>query len=470
MSAFGTAAAGGGWAMRPVGGWTVPLWQLSFAQANYLLCLAALGPTQTERGRPAQPDCDIAKEEHMNGIRWITRGVFLAVFLVTSVEAAWTAGNLEIYVFNIGQGDSQLIVSPSGKTLLIDVGEMNWNSGQVAQSVAAKIRQIMGSGCNHLDYIVATHLHLDHIGYVEKGGIWALLEKHGFTVGKLIDRDAGVWQDANGDGVAAEDEILWHNVGTTSGTAWKWVGYVTDPANAAKLHREIALVGSSSQIDLGPGVTVTIVESDAQGVKMADGQTDVGGNHLGQSNCPSENDYSITLKVTFDKLDYVAGADTDGAYQSSPNGYTYNNIESVMASRIGRVEVLRVNHHGSDHSSSPMYLNTLDPDVSVITCGSTNTYGHPDQDALDRLLATSKVYLTEKGDPSRNYGSAVIANGDVMIKTSDGVHYTVNGDSYVATDAGGSNAQSLRQQLLARIAQIEQELAQLKALVQKIPE
>ncbi|MBA7683930.1 hypothetical protein ES703_92318 [subsurface metagenome] len=183
-------------------------------------------------------------------------------------QGLWEQGNFEVYVFKVGQGDSQFIVSPTGKTLLIDVAEMNWNSGKVAEMIAGKIREIMGSDFNHIDYIVASHLHLDHIGYVEYGGIWTLIEKHGFTVGKLIDRDSGVWKDKNHDGKCdPEKEIVWHHAGTTSGTAKKWLCYVTDPANAEKLNREIAIVGSTEQIDLGPNVVVTIVESDAKGIK-----------------------------------------------------------------------------------------------------------------------------------------------------------------------------------------------------------
>jgi hypothetical protein len=123
----------------------------------------------------------------------------LFVFVSQAVAVGtWTRGNFEIHVFQVGQADSQLIVGPTGRTLLIDVGERTWNSTQGAKAVAQKIHQVMGSNYNRLDYIVATHLHADHIGYFGRGGIWALIENHGFTVGTLIDRDAGVWSDANG--------------------------------------------------------------------------------------------------------------------------------------------------------------------------------------------------------------------------------------------------------------------------------
>ena len=111
---------------------------------------------------------------------------------------------------------------------------------------------------------------------------------------------------------------------------------------ASRLNRQTPIVGSTSQINLGQGVTVTVVQSDAQGVMMQDGQTPVTGDHTGETNPPSENDYSITLKVSYGSLDYVTGGDTDGDYDTSGYGYTYNDVESVIAPRIGQVEILRV--------------------------------------------------------------------------------------------------------------------------------
>ena len=393
--------------------------------------------------------------------------ILICLFVPTCLFAqTWTQGSFEIHVFQVGQADSQLIVGPTGRTLLIDVGERlqnNPGSSQGVQSVAQKIRQVMGATCDHIDYIVATHLHADHVGLNAQGGIRALIETHGFTAGKLIDRDAGVWNDTNQDGLATENEITWHNAGYVTGPAWRWIGYATNPDNVIRFHREIAVVGSSSQIDLGPGVTVTIIESDAQGVSMQNGQTNVGGDHTGQPGRPSENDYSITLKVSFGRLDYVTGGDTDGNYDTGGGGYTYNDVEAVIAPRIGRVEVLRANHHGSDHSTNPTYVNTLDPEVSIISCGA-NGYGHPRQVILDRLSATSTVYLTEQGNPNRNYNNVTVVNDDIVIRSSDGVNYTVNGNAYVASEP------PLRQQILQRMAQIERELAALRTLAQQLPD
>ena len=105
----------------------------------------------------------------------------------------------------------------------------------------------------------------------------------------------------------------------------------------------------------------------------------------------------------------------------------------TVADEVDDVDVMRVNHHGSDHSSNATFINQLDPEVSIISVGDDNTYGHPRQTVMDLLLATSDVYLTERGDPTTDIGDAVVA-GTVVVKTSDGASYTVNGVAYTATE------------------------------------
>ena len=353
----------------------------------------------------------------------------------------WTPGTLEIHVLNIGQGESQLIIGPTGKTMLIGISEDNWNTNQGATWVASEIRRITGS--SHLDYVMATHWHLDHMGYAGYGGIWSLLEQQGITADVLIDRDGGTWVDANSDGICDPDlEVVWHNAGTVSGTARNWVCWATDPTTIGGQIRQVAQINSTTQIDLGlaDGVTVKVVQVDAQGVMQMDGVTPVAGDHTLDALPTSENDYSITIWLNWGKFDFVAGGDTDGEYTTSSFGYSYNDIETNVAARINQeVEVIWVNHHGSSHSTNANYVSTLNPDAAIFSAGSTNTYGHPDQGVLDRLYNNGTMrYLTQMGDPTRNYYDSVIVNGNVTVQVTDGINYTVNGDPYVATDPAGS--------------------------------
>jgi beta-lactamase superfamily II metal-dependent hydrolase len=61
-----------------------------------------------------------------------------------------------IYYFDVGQGDSELVVAPSGKTMLIDA-----STGSAGKTVVADLKKL---GIQKLDLVVATHPHEDHIG------------------------------------------------------------------------------------------------------------------------------------------------------------------------------------------------------------------------------------------------------------------------------------------------------------------
>lgn len=48
-------------------------------------------------------------------------------------------------------------------------------------------------------------------------------------------------------------------------------------------------------------------------------------------------------------------------------------------------DILKVAHHGSRYSSSSDFINSCSPEVSIISVGNPNSYGHPSEDVLDRL-------------------------------------------------------------------------------------
>lgn len=387
-------------------------------------------------------------------------------------------GEVSVYWFDVEQGDSQLIVGPTGKTLLIDLGETAWNSKGTstnATKIEATIRSICGTGTSPvaLDYVMGSHHHLDHIGYAWNSqdtpgyvgnGIYQLLTPttlggFGFTVGALLDRDGGTWTDANGDGkctVGTSDspsnEIAWNNAGTVSQTSRRWICWLYGPAGQAdraniegKVVR-LTNTGAWPAIDLGTGVTATILNANGKDTMQADGVTPVSGNHVNDATPPSENDYSVAVKITFGKWEYATAGDSDGEYNTSPYGYSYNNIEAKLGPLYGNVETMRANHHGSDHSSGQAYLNTLRPETVFFSCGS-NTYGHPSQRIIDAL----KVLTTEKGTGADmyiannpcatgiNYSGMLNQNGDVVLRTTGGgTGYTVTYDTgtrtYVAYD------------------------------------
>ncbi|MBI5964086.1 MAG: S-layer homology domain-containing protein [Chloroflexi bacterium] len=319
-------------------------------------------------------------------------------------SGTWISGNLEIHHINIGQGDSTLIVGPTGRTLLFDAGESNWNSSIKAQIIGPYIESVLG--CKSLDYVVISHFHLDHIGYVEYGGLWHLVETQGFTVGTTVLRDYTTY------------------LGDISGTFTNWKSYL-EGAGQAKLN-PITAIDGSSQVNLGAGVSFNMVTHDGNGAIIA-------GDFHGDASPPSENDYSLGAVLSFGDFDEWIGGDLDGNYEIGGFGYTYHDIELSVAREVGDVDVYKVNHHASSHSSSATFVNQLDPEVSIVTVGDGNTYGHPTQPVMDLLLGTSTVYMTERGNVNTNIGSAIVA-GHIVIKTTNGSNYTVNGTSNTATE------------------------------------
>jgi len=398
-----------------------------------------------------------------------------------STAGTWRQGELNVYWLDVEQGDAQLVVGPTGRTLLVDAGENAWNSTGAdtnAARLASRIKAICGvSGPVHLDYVLASHHHLDHIGYAANpndtstvgNGLYRLLTPagEGFTVGTLIDRDGGTWVDTNGDGdcdvgtsADPSNEIAWHNAGTTSQTSRRWICWLYGPAGQADRATIDGRVVTATNdaawpaIDLGAGVTAEIVQANAKGVMQADGVTPVSGDHTADGTPPSENDYSVALKLTRGRFEYATAGDTDGEYATSSNGYTYNDVEASLTTAFGNVETARANHHGSTHSSSTTYVAALAPETAFISCGA-NSYGHPANRVLDAFrqvanergtgadifLANNPCDDVDGTGAAIDYAGTFNQNGDVRLATTDaGASYTIDYDagsrSYVTYDEG----------------------------------
>jgi beta-lactamase superfamily II metal-dependent hydrolase len=82
------------------------------------------------------------------------------VALFFFVRFAPAASTLEFYFIDVEQGNSMLVVSPSGESLLIDAGSAG-NEGRDAKRVMTAIRK---AGLSRIDHLVVTHYHNDHYG------------------------------------------------------------------------------------------------------------------------------------------------------------------------------------------------------------------------------------------------------------------------------------------------------------------
>jgi len=113
------------------------------------------------------------------------------------------------------------------------------------------------------------------------------------------------------------------------------------------------------------------------------------------------NEASIVLKIVYGEVSFLLMGDAD----------TY--VEKNILERANvEATVLKAGHHGSDTSSSEQFIQAVKPDVTILSYGKDNSYGHPDAEVKSRLERLS----------SQIYGTAEV--GNIVVET-DGVDYNV---------------------------------------------
>lgn len=349
--------------------------------------------------------------------RWQDRAEREANAERTRVSSITDVG-LTVIFFDLGQADGMLIYH-QGKTLLMDAGEARVSAdADRYHAIAATLQKLTGK--KHLDAFVLSHYHRDHVGNSNAGtGLWGVLDD-GVTIGTLYDRGSIIYGDAPKGDVQIDYE--------RAVPGWLSSGKV-------KAHVALKL---GDAIDLGPGIEVRVVAVNGNGMfekLMADKPDDL-------SIYPaSENDYSVGLKVSFGDFELFTAGDLTGAtvhkdYKGNKEGY--HDAESDTASRVGDVEVYRVNHHGSRYSSNGCFIKVLRPEVSVVSSGE-NDYGHPHSKVYDPLMDIGRVYITGGADGRvRDHVARSIVGGDVIVNVEAGAgkRFSVNGRDYKAkTDA-----------------------------------
>jgi beta-lactamase superfamily II metal-dependent hydrolase len=276
-----------------------------------------------------------------------------------------------IHCLDVGQGDCTLVVSSSGQSMIIDGGDDGLGVGVV-------VPYLMSLGIEDLDYMVATHYHADHIGGLDE-----------------IFHYIGV------------QETVFDRGGSYSTAAYYQYALMVSSKRRAILEGQV--------IDLGDGVTVTCLGLNGNGVIPP------------PHNDPDwENEYSIALLVECGDFDFFVAGDLIGI-----NYNEHRDIETSIAPEAGEVEVYQVNHQCSYTSSNAFFLNTIKPEVAIVSLGE-NPFGHPHQEVLNRLANRGAfVYQTEPGDGGTLPPQYLrVVNGHIVITTDGYGDYIVDGDTY----------------------------------------
>ncbi|MCL2357567.1 MAG: MBL fold metallo-hydrolase [Defluviitaleaceae bacterium] len=222
-------------------------------------------------------------------------------------------GEVRVHFIDVGQGDS-ILVQCDNHAILIDAGD---NRIATRETILGYLADM---GVTRLDYIVATHPHLDHIG-----SFIHIINSDAVEVGRVMMPDVTHTSAAFRNFIAAIDE---NDIPATIATQ---------------------------------GHTFRLGEMDFTVVAPGD---------VSFSNL---NNASVVLRMTHGANSFLFTGDAEVPSER-------NMLDNGMYLRS---DIMQAGHHGSRTSSSSDFVAAVNPRVAAISVGAGNSYNHPHTEILD---------------------------------------------------------------------------------------
>jgi competence protein ComEC len=252
----------------------------------------------------------------------------LAVLFVCTGFAAFARaapavepGVLEVTIIDVGQGDSILVVSPDGTTMLIDGGgsvgpvRSEFDFGEDVVSP-----YLWWRGLDHLDVVVLTHAHSDHIGGLAR------------IVQNFHPRE--LWL-----GIDPETKALDHLL------------------TVAAANHVVVKKHTAGEMLSWHDTTIRVLAPPPDWVPKAQ----------------PKNDESLAMLVSYKNTSVLLAGDVE------------KRMEKYISGESPAADVLKVAHHGSATSTTEELLEAVHPRFAAISVGWHNSFGHPREEVLKRL-------------------------------------------------------------------------------------
>lgn len=270
--------------------------------------------------------------------------VLLSIFILGGFffyqNAKFNDGKLHLVVCDVGQGDGIFIRTPDGSDILVDGGPDD--------AILNCLSNHMPFWDRTIELIVLTHPHTDHAT-----GLIGVLRRYNvlhFVTEKLKSKTA-TYQRLE-DALAAKNLIAKYLV-------------------------------SGDRIDFSDKTDILTLWPSQEWLNNSQLQAQ---NSKNDSQNLDVNGFSLIQVLSYGKFKVLLTGDAGSS------------TEDKIAAQVGKVDVLKVPHHGSKTGMSDYFLSQINPSSAIISVGVNNRYGHPAKTALDLLKNHNIKYLRTDKD------------------------------------------------------------------------
>jgi competence protein ComEC len=257
-------------------------------------------------------------------LAWLSLAGLLAAAIAIVLlppKMQWHPGVLEVTAIDVGQGDSLLIITPEGKTVLLDSGGVGGGSKSdfdVGEEVVSPY--LWSRGISRLDAIAISHAHSDHVGGMRS--VIVNFRPREFWYG--LDSPTPEFQQVAQAARAYGLEFRPHTAGDAFAFGWAQIRVLNPQPGACASN-------------------------------------------------PAQDDESLVLHLQYGNTSALLVGDS------------HKRTEELLETEYPHADLLKIGHHGSLTSSSPEFLEAVAPQYAVVSAGYYNSFRHPRPEVMHRF-------------------------------------------------------------------------------------
>ena len=352
---------------------------------------------------------------------------------------SWQKGYMDIHHISTGRGDCNFMIFPDGTTMMVDAGDLGpgddykreimsrvpFTSRTPGEWIVRYVKHFLADASledEHIDYMLVTHFHNDHIGTPSSYSIPSSNGKYLMTgvshVGNFLDIENFVdrgYPDYDFPYPGVMDNVMLDN----------YMAFLKDESNRIK-SRSAFEVGASDQFVLKktpqdyPSFVIRNIYCNGTIWTGSDETTEyLVPADADQNTLSDENLWSAVINVNYGDFDYHCGGDILGGYGD------WRNVETKVGRLIGETDVFNCNHHAYKDAMNADIVSATRSQAYVIPVWDCY---HPEETPLARMLDSSEsekmVFAAGMVESNRvrllENGKRIRPEGHIVVRVYEG--------------------------------------------------